>query len=422
MGILRGFQVSEAARIVLPEKLVPIFAPERGSVQYRAMYGGRGSAKSYTAALMACVWGYAYPMRILCTRDLQVSIKESMHAELKAAIAAHPWLEAHYDVGVDYLRGRNGTEFLFRGLRHNNGGIKSLAKIDLTIVEEAEDVPEDSWLALEATVFRQPKSELWAIWNPRTEGSPVDKRFRLNPPANALIAKVNWSDNPFFPDGLNTLRQREQERLDPATYVHIWEGEYLTNSDAQVLSGKVQVQEFAPGADWHGPYYGGDFGFSQDPTAAVECWIGGADLYVHREALKIGLELDDTAPFVKAKIPGFEREVSRWDNSRPESISHLKRHGLPRAQSVDKWPGSVEDGIAYLRSFKRIIIHPRCTSTINETRLYSYKVDRLTGDVTSDIVDAHNHAIDAIRYALAPMIRKRQEPSTKKRSDVVGFY
>jgi len=112
--------------------------------------------------------------------------------KLKAAIAAHPFLEAHYDVGIDYLRGRNGTEFIFRGLRHNAGGIKSLAKIDLTIVEEAEDVTEDSWLALEATVFRQPKSELWAIWNPRLDGSPVDKRFIKTPPKNALIAKVNY--------------------------------------------------------------------------------------------------------------------------------------------------------------------------------------------------------------------------------------
>ena len=102
---------------------------------------------------MAAVWGYAEPLRILATREFQASIKESFHAELKAAIASEPWLEAHYDVGVDYLRGRNGTEFIFRGLRHGVNTIKSLSKIDLTIVEEAEDVPETSWLALEATVF-----------------------------------------------------------------------------------------------------------------------------------------------------------------------------------------------------------------------------------------------------------------------------
>ena len=395
------------ARIKLPPKLKPIFAPTRGSVQYRATYGGRGSAKSFTAALMAAVWGYAEPMRILCTREFQASIKESLHAELKYAIASVPWLADHYDVGVDYLRGKNGTEFIFRGLRHNVGSIKSLAKIDLTICEEAEDIPEESWLALEATVFRQPRAELWAIWNPRFDGSPVDKRFRKSPPPSALIAEVNWHDNPYFPAGLEALRKREQERLDPSTYAHVWEGAYLENSDAQVFSGKTIVRDFEPQKGWDGPYYGGDFGFSQDPTAAVELWIHDGTLYIHREAFKIGLELDDTAAFVCARIPGYEREVSRWDCARPESISHMKRHGLPRATAVSKWQGSVEDGIQYLRSFKQIMIHTRCTNMQREARLYSYKVDRLTGDITSKIVDAENHGWDAVRYALAPMIKQR---------------
>ncbi len=397
------------ATVDLPRKIVDLFKAPRGTYQYRAMHGGRGSGKSFGAAKMAAIWGMIEPLRILCTREFQASIKESFHAELKAAIASEPWLEAHYDVGVDYLRGANGTEFIFRGLRHNVGSIKSLAKIDLTICEEAEDIPELSWLALEATVFRQPKAELWAIWNPRLDGSPVDKRFRKSAPANAAVVEMNWQDNPFFPPGLNTLRQREQSRLDPATYAHVWLGAYLENSDAQVFAGKIAVEPFEPQGNWSGPYFGGDFGFSQDPTAAVEVWIAGDELHIRREAFKTGLELDDTAAFVTGKIPRFELEVSRWDNARPESISHLKRHGIPRAQSVDKWKGSVEDGIAYLRSFRRIVIHPDCGNMQREARLYSYKVDKLTGDVTTAIVDAHNHGWDAVRYAVSPMIRKQSE-------------
>ena len=393
------------AKISLPRRLIGIFTPPRGSVQYRAMYGGRGSAKSFSAALMAAVWGYADPMRILCTREFQASIKESFHAELKAAIATVPWLSAHYDVGVDYIKGRNGTEFIFRGLRRNEQSIKSLAKIDLTIVEEAEDIPENSWLALEATVFRQPKSELWAVWNPREEGSPVDKRFRKSPPANALITEINYTDNPFFPAGLETLRQREKQRLDPATYAHIWEGAYLQNSNAQIFHGKVDVRDFEPD-NWDGPYLGGDFGFSQDPTAAVECWINGEDVFIRREMFRKGLELDDTPQAVIGAIPGFEKQISRWDNARPESISHMKRHGLPMAKAVDKWPGSVEDGIAFLRSFRRIVIHPDCTNMQREARLYSYKVND-AGDPTTKIVDAQNHGWDAVRYALAPLIRRK---------------
>jgi phage terminase large subunit len=398
------------ATIRLPAKLVPVFAKPRGEVQYRGAHGGRGSAKSFSFAKMAAVWGYAEPLRILCTREFQASIKESFHAELKAAIASEPWLADHYDVGVDYLRGSNGTEFIFRGLRHSVNTIKSLAKIDLTIVEEAEDVPEVSWLALEATVLRQPDSELWPIWNPRLDGSPVDQRFRKSPPAGALIVEMNWQDNPFFPKGLDDLRRRDQGRLDPNTYAHVWDGEYLVNSDAQVFANKWCTAEFAPGPDWDGPYQGGDFGFSQDPTAAVRCWIYGGRLYVEYEAGRVGLELDDTASFVTKRIDAFERYATRWDNARPESISHLKRHGLPNSEPVDKWKGSVEDGIAFMRSFQEIVVHPRCTETIKEMRLYSYKVDRLSGDVLPALVDANNHYIDAIRYALGPMVRRRSAP------------
>lgn len=394
------------ARVKLPPKLLPVFLPARGAVQYRGMHGGRGSAKSFSAAKMAAIWGYAEPLRILATREFQVSIKESFHAELKAAIASEPWLDDHYDVGIDYLRGRNGTEFIFRGLRHGIGSIKSLAKIDLTIVEEAEDVPEVSWLALEATVFRQPKSELWPIWNPRVDGSPVDLRFRKSPPANAKIIEVNWQDNPFFPPNMEILRRREQQRLDPNTYAHVWEGAYLSNSDAQVLGGKWAIEEFEPKPDWDGPYQGGDFGFSQDPTAAVRCYVAGDTLYISHEAGRVGLELDDTAAFVAGRIDRFADYMTRWDNARPESISHIKRHGLPRSVAVDKWKGSVEDGVAFLRSFRRIVVHPRCVEIAKEFRLYSYKVDRLSGDVLPDIVDAWNHYIDALRYAVGPLIKR----------------
>jgi len=401
------------ATIDLPPKLVPVFAAPRGSVSYRALYGGRGSAKSYSAALIAAVWGYAERLRILCIREFQASIKDSFHAEVKAAIESTPFLAAHYDVGVDYIKGKNGTEFIFRGLRRNEQSIKSLAKIDLTIIEEAEDIPESGWLVLEATVFRQPKSEIWALWNPRDEGSAVDKRFRKEPPDSAIVVSVNHSDNPFFPDGLERLRKLQQERLDPATYAHVWEGAYLQNSHAQVFHGKIKVETFEPRDSWDGPYYGGDFGFSQDPTAAVEVWINGADIHIRREMFRTGLELDDTPSAVMAALPSFHKQESRWDNSRPESISHLKRHGMPLARSVDKWPGSVEDGVAFLRSFARIVIHPDCVNMQREARLYSYKVND-AGDPTTKIVDAHNHGWDAVRYAVAPLVRRKAQPRVRQ--------
>jgi len=219
--------MTQTATIDLPPKLVPVLSPKRGTVRYRALYGGRGSGKSQSVATIAAIWGYAEPLRILCVREFQASIKESFYTELKSAIERYPWLSNHYDVGADYIRGSNGTEFIFRGLRRNEQSIKSLAKIDVTIVEEAEDLPESGWLVLEATVFRQPKSELIAIWNPKTEGSPVDRRLREFPPQASLIAEINWRDNPFFPDGLKELRARQEETLSPEVYRHVWEGDYL---------------------------------------------------------------------------------------------------------------------------------------------------------------------------------------------------
>lgn len=397
--------MSGVAQIVLPEKLVPVFEAPRGEYQYRGSYGGRGSGKSFNFAKMAATWGYIEPLRILATREYQGSIKESFYAELKSAILSETWLSGAYVVGTDFIRGKNGTEFIFMGLRRSINSVRSLAQIDLTIVEEAEDVPENSWLMLEATVFRRPKSELWPIWNPRMQGSPVDLRFRKDPPKSAAIVEMNYADNPFFPPNLEILRAREEQRLDPDTYSHVWEGQYLTNSHAQVYHGKWRISEFEPGLDWDGPYQGGDFGFSQDPLAAVRVWIHDEMLFVEYEAGAVTLDLDDSPSFVEYHIPGWSAYVSRWDNARPESISHFTKHGMPRAEAADKWSGSVEDGIGFIRSFRAIIVHPRCPNTIRELKLYSYKVDRFTGDILPVLIDSNNHYMDAIRYALSPIIK-----------------
>jgi len=359
---------------------------------------------------MAAVWGYMEPLRILCVREFQTTIPESFHAEVKSAIAAHGWLEAAYDVGRDYLRGKNGTEFLFRGLRRNTQSIKSLANIDLTIVEEAEDVPEHSWLALEATVFRQPKSELWAIWNPRDEGSAVDARFRQTKRRNAIVQEINWQENEFFPPLLDELRRQEQERLDPNTYAHVWEGAYLVNSDRQVFGGKVRVDEFTPnvnaeaGPVWDGPYQGIDFGFRPDPLAAVRAWVHDGRVWIEREAYKAGIEIDAMSGFITERIPDFAAYAARADSAEPKTISFAKRNGLPRIEPVKKWPNSVEEGIRFLRGYREIVIHPRCPGCIRDFRLYSHKVND-AGDVLPDLIDADNHGPDAVRYALAPLIK-----------------
>ena len=390
------------AIVKLPKKLLPVFD---GPARYRCAWGGRGSGKSFSFALMAAIRGYAEPIRILCARELQNTIKDSVHSEIVKAIETYPWLAANYRYGESFIRGLNGTEFLFKGLRTNYQEIKSLSGIAICWVEEAEAVSESSWQVLIPTI-RKPKSEVWATWNPDSEDSPVRKRFILSPSDNVKIARLNYCDNPWFPEVL------EQERLDclrnnPDDYAWIWEGECRTKSDAQVLNGKWLSEHFEPASDWDGPYIGADWGFANDPTTADKLWIKDRTLFVEYESHAVGLELDATANRWKADIPGIENYVVRADNSRPESISHVRQKGIPKLVAADKWPGSVEDGVAYLRSFDKIIIHPRCVHSIREARLYSYKVDRRTGDILPSIMDANNHHVDSFRYALSPMIRMK---------------
>lgn len=395
-------------KLRIPDKLIPVF---QGDARYRGAYGGRGSGKSYSFAKMLAVRGYMDSIRILCARELQNSLKDSSMSEVIEAIESEPWLADHYTYGESYIRGKNGTEFIFRGLRHNSREIKSMAKIQICWVEEAEAVSEQSWQVLTPTI-REPNSEIWLTWNPESQDSATNKRFILDPPPNANIIKLNWQDNHWFPDVLEQERQADLRR-DPAYYAHVWEGETITRTDAQVFAGKWRVDEFDPGKGWDGPYHGLDFGFAQDPTVAVKCWIYADCLYIEHEAGRAKLELDETAATITAAIPDFASHTIRADSARPESISYLKRHGLPNITAVKKWPGSVEDGVSYIKSFREIIIHPRCTSTQHEFRVYSYKVDRNSGDILPQIVDAYNHYTDAIRYALAPMIQNKGQPSIR---------
>ena len=393
------------AKVQLPPKLVDVFLPSRGDLRYRGAYGGRGSGKSFSFALMACVFGYAEKLRVLCVREFQNSIKDSFHAEIKNAIESTPWLAANYTVGVDYIRGNNGTEFIFKGLRNNTHSVKSLSQIDICIIEEAEALSEQAYLILEPTI-RAPKSEIWVIWNREKEESPTDMRFIKNKPERSRIVEVNYDDNPWFPSELEEQRKRAQQILDPNTYAHIWEGAYLKHSKAQIFAGKYEVKEFeAPASTTF--YQGVDYGFSQDPTFATRSFILDDCLYISHEAVKRQLELDDTATFINSIIPNFEDWASYGDSSRPETTSYLQRHGLPLIENVKKWKGSVEDGIEYLKSFRKIYIHPRCTELIKEARLYSYKVDRMTGDILPIIEDAFNHGWDSVRYGHSKLIQNK---------------
>ena len=373
-----------------------LFRPHR----YKVFYGGRGSGKSWSVARALLLLGYEKTLRILCAREIQRSISDSVHKLLCEQIDAIG-LSGAYTITRDAIRCTSGTEFIFKGLRSNPQEIKSTEGIDICWVEEAAAVSADSWDILIPTV-RKPNSEIWLTFNPLDESDPTFQRFVLNAPDNAYVCKVNYDGNPAFPDVL----KKEMEWLkarDYESYLHIWEGEVRKHSNAVIFAGRFRVEDFEtpPEARF---YHGADWGFSVDPTALVRCFIKDRTIFIDREAWGVGIDLDET-PALFDTIETARKWPIKADNARPETISFMRRRGF-NISAAKKWAGSIEDGIEFLKSYD-IVIHPRCRHTIDEFSHYSYKVDKQTGDVLPVVVDAWNHCIDALRYACDGLIKGR---------------
>jgi phage terminase large subunit len=393
--------------IAIPEKL--LFFHEE-AWRYKVAFGGRGSAKSWTVADALILRAVSRPQRILCAREFQRSIADSVHHLLETQID-RMGLRPAFDVHNTSIACKpTGSEFIFTGLKHNIKSLKSCEGIDVCWVEEAEAVSDESWENLIPTI-RKSGSEIWITFNPDQETDPTYQRFIVNPPPKCKSAKVSWRDNPDLPDVLKDELEHLR-RTDPDAYAHVWEGGCWTRSDAQIFNGKWVIDDFEPvagshrpEANWNGPYQGADWGFSSDPTVLLKMWVHNKRLYVEHEAYKVGCDIVDT-PKLFDSVPNSRRYVIRADSARPETINHVRRAGF-HIEPATKWPKSVEDGITLLRSFEKIVIHPRCKNMVQEARLYSYKTDKLTGDVLPDIIDRHNHCWDAARYGLLPLIRRR---------------
>lgn len=344
--------------------------------------------------------------RAVCIRENQKSLEQSAKRLLEDKIQKLR-LGHKFRVLDKRIDTPGGGLVIFQGMQnHTADSIKSLEGFDLAWVEEAQKLSERSLELLRPTMrtgTAWPDSEMWFSWNPESEGDPVDQLLRGEKRIReAVVVEANWRDNPWFPCVLEDERRIDQER-DQDKYDHIWEGGYITKSDAVIFRDRVTVEAFETPAEARF-FHGADWGFSQDPTVLVRAFVSNDTLFVDQEAFGYGVELDDT-PALFDSIPTARRWPIKADNARPETISHIKRRGFPQLGPADKWKGSIEDGIACLKSFKRIVIHERCPHTAKEFRLYSFKVDRVTGDILPIIVDKWNHAIDALRYALDGYIK-----------------
>ena len=425
--------------IQFPRKAQILFRPAR----YKVLYSGRGAAKSWSVARALLLKAHTtqrdkdgLPFRILCAREIQTSIKDSVHALLKAQIVKLG-LANHFKItDISIVSRVTGAEFIFKGLRSNINEVKSMEDIDICWVEEAQSVSKASWDVLGPTI-RKPGSEIWITFNPDEEKDDTFQRFIVHPSGDIASVKMYWWENPWFTDELEKERMALKKKADEnpelyaADYAHIWEGDCKQFSDAVIFKGRYDILSF----DWKQVlaergidegnqrwFHGNDFGFANDPnylgrsfvTEGIDRITGAKEeeLWVEGEVFGYGVEIDNLPDLFDGKVPNKKgMDTARtWpikaDCARPEIISYLARQGF-NITAADKWPGSVEDGIAHLKMFKKIHLHRENTPLAQtQMRLYSYKVDK-NGDILPIILDKHNDYIDQQRYALDGFIQRR---------------
>ena len=415
-------KVNRLGKPPIPQAFEFLYQPAR----YKVVYGGRGKGASWSIARVLIDLAHTRKLLIVCTREVQNSIADSVHRLLSDQIRLLGYSE-FFDVRANTIKSRvSDSEFIYRGLNDLTvDSIKSLEGADIVWCAEAHSMGAKSWRILPPTI-RKPGSEIWVDFNPEDELAPTQQKFTVNPPRNAIIRHINYDQNPFFTAELEAERQeslarienaptdeaREQAQLD---YNNVWLGATRKVSKASIFGNRFMVEAFDPLVDegtWDGPYDGADWGFSNDPTVRIRLWIhtklnGRKRLCIEREAYGHGVEIKDL-PAMFDVFPDSRKVRIRGDCARPETISHMKGEGF-NIIAADKWKGSVEDGVAHMGgAYDIIVCHPRCKYTAIELRLYSFKVDRLTGEVTTDILDANNHCMDASRYALDPLIQRKK--------------
>lgn len=255
-----------------------LFEPSR----FKVAYGGRAGGKSWGIARALVLLGAQRKLRILCAREIQTSIRESVHQVVEKQIEELGF-SALYDIQRDKIMcPATGTEFIFIGLRHNVANVKSYEDVDIVWVEEADKVSKGSWRVLTPTI-RKPApggpfglgAEIWISFNPEFEEDYTYQNFVLRPPSDAIVRKVSFRDNPYFPENLRTEMEDCKAR-DMDEYLHVWEGHCR-----QVLDGAVFAKELRAatkdGRITHVPYdpsVGVDVVFDLGRSDHTSMWFG----------------------------------------------------------------------------------------------------------------------------------------------------
>jgi phage terminase large subunit len=397
--------LTQTIRLNTPRWGVPFL---ESTDRYFCAYGGRGSGKSHFFAEMLVERCVLKQTNAVCVREVQKSLNQSVKKLLEIKIEALG-VGHLFDVQRDKIVAPHGGVIIFQGLQnHTADSIKSLEGFDIAWIEEAQSISQISLDLLRPTI-RKEGSQIWATWNPNNAKDAIDKLFRADKvPTDSLVVQVNFADNPWFPDVLRKEMEYDRSR-DIDKYNHIWLGAYAGRTEARVFKNWV-IEEFETAADAIFKF-GGDWGFSVDPTVLVRSYIVGRKLYIDYEAYQVGCEIHDT-PDLFLTVPESEKWTIVADSARPETISHMRNNGFPKMLPAIKGAGSIEDGIEFLKSFD-IVVHPRCSHVIDELTHYSFKIDPKTDEILPVLEDKNNHVIDSLRYACEAVRRTSVSKAVK---------
>lgn len=392
------------AKARFPAKLKCLFDPAKA--RYRVLYGGRGGSKSWNIARALLLKGCEQTTRVLCAREFQTSIKDSVHKLLVDQIA-NLGIEAHYEVTDRTIRGVNGTEFIFVGIKNNTNNVKSIEGIDIAWVEEAQSVSPNSWNVLIPTI-RKADSEIWISFNPELPTDETWKRFVINPPENSVIQKINWSDNPWFPEVLDLERRALQGR-DTEAYNNVWEGIPRQTVNGAIFAKEVTMAELE-GRICNVPYDQTkpvhaifDLGWA-DQTA---CWILQ---FIGQEThlLRYFEDSQQTISYYMAKLQSFgylydtiwlPHDAKAKSLGTGKSIEEIVRATGMKVQILDRVP--VVDSINAARTiFNKCYFDRQNTEEgLQCLRHYRYDVDPDTKMFSAKpLHDEYSHGADAFRY------------------------
>lgn len=406
------------SEIVIPKAFEFLRTPKR----YKSAYGGRGSSKSHSFARTLLVRGLEQPTRVVCGREIQKSIKDSVHQLLSDIIRSNEILNSHYEIQESIIKAKNGSDFKFRGLKHNTSDLKSLEGTDIFWIEEAENVSDNSYEILIPTI-RKPNSEIWATFNVKNISDPTYRRFITEAGDDTISRKVSWRDNPFFPEVLR-LEMEKLKASDVEAYNHVWEGEPDTRRSGAVFAkqlakardeGRITLVPYDPSCE---VFTAWDLGWA-DSTTIWFAQTVGRELRIIDYYESSGEPLSHYVNIVKDKpynymINGhFLPHDAAAGNIRGDAVSmQLSKMGI-KNQVLEN--SSLEAGIEMARQLLPMCVFNNATTKdgIFALENYAYEWDEERKTFKSNPRhDWSSHAADGFRY-LAHAVSRLKGSSVK---------